>query len=445
MNIEFNCLQCGNTVEVDAALRGQVVKCPRCEKGIVVPRSGYRLVVKKGNSNESDGVLHEDLEAECPRCHATYEVTRQEIGTTVVCIKCNKNFTVTIKQPSPEEALAQQIKAWELENVRAEEKWNADVVLWEKRMAELKTRYAEELAAYDRCKLNYVEDLQEGGLLCKCEDDFEFSLKRGEVVYRRVFNVSLEESRGIRRTESHRSSQRSVDWSDDYNGRRRRLGDSYGYDGKSESKTDYQFQPLDTGNIYVTNQRFLFIGQQQQRNLTFDKILSFDYDWIQEGGSIKVRAENRQRAMRFTGGNFYEFALVMKVIREPDFRDFLLKGPREDVKNWLDNHSAFPNWMAPRAPQQPKYPAKPQKPIPRPKPTQAPPPPGIDWGGVLGTLFSGVMGKLEMLGVCVHGFLSGLNGNYNYELPSVGSQRALGCFIAMLLVAVVALLMKWFL
>ena len=284
-------------------------------------------------------------------------MTRQEIGTTTVCVKCNKKFTVAIKQPSPEEVFAKQIKAWELDNLRAEEKWKADFALWEKRTAEIKSRY--------------VDALQSGRLLCRCDDKFEFSLKSGEVVYRQVFNVSLREARGIRRTESHRSSQRNVAWSDDSNGRKRRVGDSYGYDGMSESKTDYQFQPIDTGNVYVTNQRFLFIGQQQQRILSFDKILSFDYDWIQEGGSIKVRAENRQRAMQFSGGNFCEFALIMKVIRDSNFRKFLLSGSHEEVLSWLDNHNAIPNEMIPEKPKEPYHPPKPTL---HPKPT---PPPSL--------------------------------------------------------------------
>jgi len=39
MNVEFNCPQCGQLVTVDEAYRGQVVECPKCEKGIVVPRN----------------------------------------------------------------------------------------------------------------------------------------------------------------------------------------------------------------------------------------------------------------------------------------------------------------------------------------------------------------------------------------------------------------------
>ena len=300
------------------------------------------------------------LEAECPHCHSIYEVTPQEIGTTDVCVKCNKKFKIAKRKLSPQEIRNQQIKAWQQENTRAEEKWKQDVALWEKNLAVQKARYQKELVEYEQLKLNYIRDLTDG-LLCKCGDRFEFSVKRGEVVYRQVSNVSLEESRGVRRTESHRSSYRNVDWSDDWDGRKRRLGDSSGYDGSSESWIDYEFQTIDTGNVYVTNQRFLFIGHQCQRNLPHDKVLAFDYDWVQGNGTILVRAENHQRAMRFSDGDFFEFALVMLVIRDHDFRNFLMSGPRVEVRKWLDDYNAFPKYITSRKPQQPQYAPKPEK------------------------------------------------------------------------------------
>ncbi len=36
---DFNCPQCGEKIAADAALQGQVVECPSCGKGIVVPRT----------------------------------------------------------------------------------------------------------------------------------------------------------------------------------------------------------------------------------------------------------------------------------------------------------------------------------------------------------------------------------------------------------------------
>ena len=38
MNFEFKCPQCGQTVEADDSMRGQVAPCPYCEKNIVVPK-----------------------------------------------------------------------------------------------------------------------------------------------------------------------------------------------------------------------------------------------------------------------------------------------------------------------------------------------------------------------------------------------------------------------
>lgn len=298
-------------------------------------------------------------EAECPHCHSIYEVTHQEIGTSAICIKCNKKFKIVKRKLSPQELRNQQIKAWQRANVQAEEKWKQDVALWEKQVAAQKARYKQELATYEQCKLDYIKNLT-GSLLCKCGDSFGFALKRGEVVYRQVFNVSLEESRGVRRTESHRSSYRDVDWSDDWDGRKRRLGDGSGYDGSSESWVDYEFQTIDTGNVYVTSQRFPFIGQRCQRNLPHNKVLAFDYDWVQGNGTILVRAENRQRAMRFSGGDFFEFALVMLVIRDHDFRNFLMSGPREEVRKWLDDYNAFPKYITSRKPR-PQYAQKPKK------------------------------------------------------------------------------------
>ena len=152
----------------------------------------------------------------------------------------------------------------------------------------------------------------------------EFMPKQGEVVYCHAF-VTLEEPRGIRRTTSYRSTYNSPGW--------------------SESKTDYEFQQIDIGIVYVTNYRFLFIGERLQRNHRHQEILSFDYDWKPRRGFL-IRVENRQRAMRFKGrfmvSDIAEVALVMKAVREPDFRNYLLSGPRKEVAKWLEKHNVFP-------------------------------------------------------------------------------------------------------
>ena len=70
--------------------------------------------------------------------------------------------------------------------------------------------------------------------------------------------------------------------------------------------------------------------------------------------------------MRFRGGNFFEFALVMLTLRDRDFRDFLLSGPRVEIKKWLDDYNAFPQSITLREPQKPYYAEKPEKPtLPR--------------------------------------------------------------------------------
>ena len=45
---DFRCPQCGQTVEADDSLRGQVVRCPCCEKGIVVPRRSVKVRSERG-------------------------------------------------------------------------------------------------------------------------------------------------------------------------------------------------------------------------------------------------------------------------------------------------------------------------------------------------------------------------------------------------------------
>ena len=351
-----------------------MINCPKCGVGLELPNDSTCTKVKCVECGEKFVVSgrQNSIDAECPHCHALYEVTLLELGTTAVCAKCNRKFKIAKRQLSHKELLAQQIKAWEQENKLALELWKHNVALWEKRMEEQTEQYQKQLSAYETGKMDYVNYLQAGGLLGKYEDEFEFTPKRGEVVYRRVLNVVLEESRGVRRTESHRSSRRDVDWGYDYNGRNRRLGDSYKHDGWSESKTEYEFQPIDRGNVYVTNQRFLFFGQHLQRNTSLDKILSSDFEECYSYSCIKVRAENRQRVMCFTGENLFEFAIVMESIRNPVFRNFLLSGSKEEVRAWLDDHGAFPNWIIPEEPHSPKFPPKPEMPRPSPRPTLQP-------------------------------------------------------------------------
>ena len=47
MNFKFNCPQCGNPIEADDSFRGEVVACPHCDKGIVVPRGKPKLGIAR--------------------------------------------------------------------------------------------------------------------------------------------------------------------------------------------------------------------------------------------------------------------------------------------------------------------------------------------------------------------------------------------------------------
>ena len=85
MNIEFKCPQCGNAVSVDESYRGQVVECPHCAKGIVVPKA-------KANSEAVQRPESNMVHIQCPHCGTEYEATQQDMYRLVSCEICGKNF-----------------------------------------------------------------------------------------------------------------------------------------------------------------------------------------------------------------------------------------------------------------------------------------------------------------------------------------------------------------
>ena len=103
MNFEFKCPQCGNAVAVDESYRGQVVECPHCAKGIVVPR----------NKTSGQAVQRPEskvVSIQCPHCGTEYEATQQDMHRLVSCEICGKNFvagttsrkqSVGVAQPRP--------------------------------------------------------------------------------------------------------------------------------------------------------------------------------------------------------------------------------------------------------------------------------------------------------------------------------------------------------
>ena len=86
MNFEFKCPQCGNAVAVDESYRGQVVECPHCTRGIVVPKS-------KSN-DEARRQTIKVIQIQCPHCGAEYEATKQDMHHQVSCEMCGKDFVI---------------------------------------------------------------------------------------------------------------------------------------------------------------------------------------------------------------------------------------------------------------------------------------------------------------------------------------------------------------
>lgn len=103
MNFEFKCPQCGNAVAVDESYRGQVVECPHCAKGIVVPRN-------KTSGQALQRPESKVVSIQCPHCGTEYEATQQDMHRLVSCEVCGKNFvagttsrkqSVGVTQPRP--------------------------------------------------------------------------------------------------------------------------------------------------------------------------------------------------------------------------------------------------------------------------------------------------------------------------------------------------------
>ena len=72
---------------VDESYRGQVVECPHCTRGIVVPKS-------KANSQAGQSTKTTVLHIQCPYCGTEYEATQQDMHRLVSCEICGKDFVV---------------------------------------------------------------------------------------------------------------------------------------------------------------------------------------------------------------------------------------------------------------------------------------------------------------------------------------------------------------
>ena len=84
MSVEFKCPQCGNAVSVDESYRGQVVECPHCAKGIVVPKSK----ADGGGQRQAPKVIR----IQCPHCGTEYVASQQDMNRLVSCEICGKDF-----------------------------------------------------------------------------------------------------------------------------------------------------------------------------------------------------------------------------------------------------------------------------------------------------------------------------------------------------------------
>ena len=100
---EFNCPQCGQTIEADESLRGQVAECPHCGKEIVVPRgkgksqmihlSGMKT---EGQASVATGMAITDqtIHVRCGGCGQIIEVNESLKGKMMGCPHCGKRIAV---------------------------------------------------------------------------------------------------------------------------------------------------------------------------------------------------------------------------------------------------------------------------------------------------------------------------------------------------------------
>lgn len=91
MSFEFACPQCGNPVSVDESYRGQVVECPHCAKGIVVPKCK-----STGEVLEADT---KTVHIQCPQCGDEISIDESDRGQVVVCQGCGKSIVVPRSKP----------------------------------------------------------------------------------------------------------------------------------------------------------------------------------------------------------------------------------------------------------------------------------------------------------------------------------------------------------
>ena len=292
----MKCEYCDNELPSDG-----VEACPHCGASLV----------KNSGRNSVQTSTEEVLEVTCPHCRTVYEIEPDEWGKSSACKICHRQFPLVYGTVSPSQ-LNHIFLLRALKVVRA----------WRKK----------------------------GLLVAQASGDV--NLKAGEVLYCKIRYVTLSESRGVRRTVSKRSSRR--DYSHDYNyysNRVRKTGERYRYSGRSETNTDYEYRELDNGTLFLTNRRVFFVGNQMQRYIDLEKIVSFVPYYGRGAGEIRISEESKQKVCQFSARDgFCNFSLVMKALRDPNFKRLVTCGTDEEVTEALLSLDYFKDYR----PQKPK-------------------------------------------------------------------------------------------
>ena len=305
------------------------MKCEYCENELptnktdICPFCGASFNADAG-ADKAHKVESESIDVTCPHCRSIYEISPEEWGRSRNCEVCHKQFPLVYAE----------ISSSQLEHI------------------------------YFARVLQEVKAWRKKGLLTAIESG-DISLKSGEILYCKLWNVTLSESRGVRRTISERTSRRDYSHNYDYMAERvRRTGERYRYDGHSETNTDYEYKELDCGVLCLTSYRVFFIGSQMQRYVDLRRIVSFVPHYGRGEGEIRISEEGKQKIMRFTSDDgFCKFSLALKALRDPSFKRFLLNESDETVCARFIKLDYFAN-LRPQAPKKlpaPRPSAPPQK------------------------------------------------------------------------------------
>ena len=289
----MKCEYCENELHSNAT-----EACPFC--GSALASSEYHSCVQAQEDDDAIDVI-------CPHCQSVYSISPSEWGEYRECEVCHESFPLTYGTLSD----AQSNIIWKTRIAGIVDKW----------------RHGNDALFSARQSM--------GDIL----------LKPGEVLYERVEGVVLSETRGVRRTVSERSSHRNYEH-DYWDARARRTGEHYNYQGHSETATEYEYRNLDNGVLYLTSRRLLFIGNQMQRYVNLERITSFVPD-LEGSGEIRISEESKQKILRFIlesvgdGSALFRFSLVLKALRDANFKRFLLTAPTDEVAKCFMEFSYF--------------------------------------------------------------------------------------------------------